>query len=1047
MNPRVSAARVAPAMAVALCAWLAPSMVRAVELPADFVAESFVPGDLFVVPTGIAFLPDRRLLVAEKRGRVWVIKDGVRQPVPLWAHDSEVLDDGDRGLLGIAVDPHYFVNHYVYLLYTVDPDSNDVDTDGDAFGRLARYQVNFTDSNTVIESSRTILMGTTWRDGPLVGSVTHTIGSLRWGADGSLMVSVGDGAHFETTDDGGQDPTLFGPNLGDPYEDIGAFRSQFIGSLDGKVLRLNPANGHGYASNPFADGNLASTRSKVWAYGLRNPFRFTMRPGTGSPDTAQGRPGTVFLGDVGWSTWEEMDIARTGGKNFGWPCHEGFGTRPEYLAASPSHGGCDSVGSAWDPSPFSDPAASWNHLDAAQSVPPGFYGNTSIGGVFYTGALYPPQYQGRYFFGDYGANWLRSAVVDTSDAWTSIQDFGQALQGPVDFTTEPQTGDLVYVSILTGEIRRIRYGGGSPTSGPPVAVASATPDVGLAPLAVAFSSAGSFDPDGGPITTAWAFGDQQGSVLPNPSHTYTAPGTYSAVLTATDTTGAIGRDSVQVIVAAQIAFPSTPVLDDFNRANGPVGSSWSGPAFSVDANRLAPTAQDAWGVWTPTAFGPTQEVYVTLSTVSASAPEHDLMLKLQNTDWHAGYIEARYDVTVGTVAVTTYTGGTGWVPRGSWPMSFAAGDRFGARAYANGTIEVYKNGVMFGSCSAGNWPFTTSGGRIGVLTFDAQASRFDDFGGGDAVLDTNTKPHVVITSPLADAWFVEGDTIVLNRTVSDAQDPVDSLVARWDVNLRHNNHVHPDTYSSTLPSTSFVAGNHDDGTGTWYEVMCSVVDKGGLRDTAVVFLWPELNLRPQQLSVLPAQPGADSPMQVAFWLRNTGRMPAPISHWAITAGGLTLAQGDTLVWKQDSVRVVAVVPPTLSAGSYTLRATADTLHARRETDETDNAIEIPLTVVPGSVGVTAPPGRLALSAPRPNPTANRVAFTLDLPRGARVTFAVYDLQGREVWHEDPRERAAGRHELVWPGTARGGGRLGAGLYLARVTADGETFQRRIALLR
>ena len=256
--PRVVVPQIFAAFAILACA--AP-LAAAPGVPPNFAIDDAVPGAGFSVPTGIAFLPDGRLFVTEKRGRVWEVRNGVKRPNPIWAAENEVLDAGDRGLLGIAVDPNYYVNHYIYFFYVADPDSDGNDSNPFGFDRLTRYQVNFTDSASVIPGSRTILMGYSWPNAPVSCSDSHTVGSLRWGRDGSLMVSVGDGAHYEYMDAGGNDRNAFGSGRTDPYEDIGAFRSQDITSLCGKVLRLNPATGHGYASNPFATSDLGSTRS------------------------------------------------------------------------------------------------------------------------------------------------------------------------------------------------------------------------------------------------------------------------------------------------------------------------------------------------------------------------------------------------------------------------------------------------------------------------------------------------------------------------------------------------------------------------------------------------------------------------------------------------------------------------------------------------------------------------------------------------------------------------------------------------------------------
>ncbi len=380
VQPRRVGPRALVLSAIALAALLPRAAAAVVTLPTGFTVEDAVPGAGFLVPTSIAFLPDGRMLVAEKRGRVYLVENGVKRTTPVWARENEVLDSDDRGLLCVAADPHYFVNHFIYLLYTVDPDSNGVETNSDGFGRLTRYRMSVADSNVVDASTRTILMGVDWRHGALIASPSHSIGALRWGSDGSLLVSVGDGAQFNGMDDGGQDAAAFGANKSDPYEDIGAFRSQYIGCLPGKLLRLDPATGHGYPGNPYYDGNPSAPRSKIWAYGLRNPFRFTVKPGTGSANPADAQPGTLYIGDVGWDTWEEMNIVKTPGQNFGWPCYEGAGAAIAYQLGNPSHGGCDSIGTAWNPAQVSPPLATWNHYDPDLSAPPGFIGKTSLCG-------------------------------------------------------------------------------------------------------------------------------------------------------------------------------------------------------------------------------------------------------------------------------------------------------------------------------------------------------------------------------------------------------------------------------------------------------------------------------------------------------------------------------------------------------------------------------------------------------------------------------------------------------------------------------------------
>jgi glucose/arabinose dehydrogenase len=428
-----------------------------ITLPAGFEATSLP--FLFDLPTALAFLPDGRLLVAEKGGIVYVVEGGVRRP--MWVHEEEVLNTDDRGLLAIAVDPDFAVNRYVYFLYTVDPDSNGIELDhhNDAFGRLTRYQVSANDRTLVDESSRTVLIGRTWRDGFASGSGTHTVGGLAWGRDGSLLVSAGDGAHHEQVDAGGLDPGLFGVDRTDPLEDIGAFRAQDLGSLDGKVLRVDPATGLGYSSNPYFDGDPASRRSRVWAYGLRNPFRMAFRPGTGSSAAADGDPGTLYVTDVGWITWEEVNVARGPGVNFGWPCFEGGVQHSGYQAARPAHHDCGTFGTAENPALATDPTVSLHHGNEALSVPAGIRGGVVAGGAFYAGARYPSPYRGRYFIGDYARDWIKVVVTDDQDRLVTLLDFATAAERPVAFASDPANGDLHYAAIESGRVYRIHYTG------------------------------------------------------------------------------------------------------------------------------------------------------------------------------------------------------------------------------------------------------------------------------------------------------------------------------------------------------------------------------------------------------------------------------------------------------------------------------------------------------------------------------------------------------------------------------------------------------------
>lgn len=1027
---------------------LSVSYAEAVVVPPNFVVENAVPNVTFEIPTRIAFLPDGRMLVAEKRGRVWMVANGVRNPVPFWESEDEVLNEGDRGLLAVAADPGFATNRRVYFLYVVDPDTNGVDSDTDSFGRLTRYTVSTTNPDVVDMSSRTVLIGTGWADAPVVGSTSHSAGDLGFGRDGSLFVSFGDGAHFTGVDAGGLDPPLFEPGRASPLEDIGAFRAQWIGSLSGKILRIDPGTGHGYPSNPFWDGNPLSVESRVWCYGLRNPFRFARRPGTGHTDPSLGQPGTLYIGDVGWQFWEEHDVARTGGLNFGWPCYEGANPQPSYQAANPAHHSCDSLGLGDDDGVLTGPSVWYHHMNPQSSVPNGLQGNTSIGGAFYTGNIYPPLYQNHYFIADFGWEWIKLAQVDENDNILSVTPFAEAADGPVDIEAHPIVGDLFYVAILAGEVRRIRWTGPFGNNQPPLAVAEAMPTSGVAPMDVSFSSAGSSDPDGDPLAVSWNFGDGTGSTSPDPVHTYTANGVYQAVLTVDDGRAGLARDTVVVSVTGYYQFPSAPVRDDFNRPDGPVGSPWTGyvSGLDVQGGTATSTCCDVLGIWDGAVFGADQEAYFTFSAVPNQA--HTLILKAQGISWTEGWLEFRYDPAAQMVWLFGYSPAGGYQGFGGVAATFVPGDRFGARAWASGLVQVFRNGALIGWGSTEAWPFNAAGGRLGIVLESASPARFDDFGGGDIVI--NTPPSGTVATPADSSFYVFGDTLHMSATASDDQQTPGTLGYEWRIDLHHGNHVHPGQYGGSGPYAWYVAAPHEDGTDVWYEIELRVTDAGGLVDTSRISVFPELDQAPGPVEIDPPTPRSGEPAMYRFRVHNTGRINSPPARWRLIAGPVLLAEGDVAPAALDSVLVQATVPPLLGPGLHTLRLVVDTLGAVVETSETNNACVrlVEIASGPPPAGATGDPPRvLALSAARPSPSPGAVSFALDLPAAARIRFEIFDLAGRRVWEESETGYEAGRWTLRWSGKDRGGAPVATGIYRARVTVDGQTIGRAIAVLR
>src|SRR5688572_1308638 len=249
---------------------------------------------------GLTFTNDGAIMfVWERGGRVYTVTNGNRRL--LLDISEEVGGWHDHGMLGFALDPHFDENGYIYLLYVVDrhhlmkygtalynPGANEYFAA--TIGRLTRFTA-VPDLNGVYNvnpASRKILIGETKSTGIPILSITHGVGSLVFGTDHTLLVSTGDGASASTYDNGGiisgsYSAQALADNIISDKENVGAFRSQLVDCLNGKILRIDPETGNGIPSNPFYDpARPDRPASKVWALGARNPFRMTFQPGTGS---------------------------------------------------------------------------------------------------------------------------------------------------------------------------------------------------------------------------------------------------------------------------------------------------------------------------------------------------------------------------------------------------------------------------------------------------------------------------------------------------------------------------------------------------------------------------------------------------------------------------------------------------------------------------------------------------------------------------------------------------------------------------------------------
>lgn len=321
-------------------------------------------------PTCIAFSPSGLTYLGLKGGPIRVFNGSTL--VTTFATIS-CSTESERGVLGLAFDPNFNTNHFVYVYYTTN--SGSFNPPATPKNRVSRFtELN----NHVMPGSETIIIDNIPSD-----AGNHNAGCIRFGIDGKLYIATGDGGQNHDN-------------------------SQDLNSLAGKILRLNP-DGTIPGDNPFV--GQPNTRTEVFLYGLRNPFRFSVRPGTN----------TLYVADVGQDTWEEVNVSLPGG-NYGWPIHEGV------------------TGLAG----FVDPVHQYNHNGSGAAI---------TGGCF-VGAQWPTSWQNRYIYGDSvldSVRWLEMTANDTVSGSGTVGSY----PSPVDFALGPD--GALYMVCFDGKVRRIVY--------------------------------------------------------------------------------------------------------------------------------------------------------------------------------------------------------------------------------------------------------------------------------------------------------------------------------------------------------------------------------------------------------------------------------------------------------------------------------------------------------------------------------------------------------------------------------------------------------------
>ncbi|MET7394323.1 ThuA domain-containing protein [Dactylosporangium sp. NPDC005572] len=531
-------------------------------------------------PMGLTVLPNRGVLHTSRDGVIrYTDVNGntkVAMTLAVYSHDEE-------GLQSIKADPNFATNKWVYVYYAppLSTPGGDAPANGTAAqfapfngsNRLARFTVR--DDYTIDPNS-----GVTVLDVPTSrGTCCHVGGDIDFDAQGNLYLSTGDDTNpFES---GGYAPLDERADRNPAYD--AQRTSGNSNDLRGKVLRIKPGATGGYtvpAGNMFAPGT-ARTRPEIYAMGFRNPFRMSVDKATGvvylgdyGPDAGTADPNRGPAGTVSFER-----IAQPG--FYGWPYCSNYNTpyNDYTFPSGPSNGLYNCAGGPTNNSPNNTgitalPAsqAAWLPYGGAGPSRPELGGGGPMGGPVYnfnaalvSDVKFPASYNGKVFLGEFTSRWIKTVTLNgngTAGAIEPIPWSGTAIMdmefGPDGALYVLDYGTTWFGGDANSALYRIEYNSGANRA--PIAQIGATPSTGAAPLTVQFSSAGSNDPDGDPITYAWDFTTDgtTDSTAANPTFTYPANGEYIATLTVRDNGGRISTASTVIGVGRPSITLVTP---------------------------------------------------------------------------------------------------------------------------------------------------------------------------------------------------------------------------------------------------------------------------------------------------------------------------------------------------------------------------------------------------------------------------------------------------------------------------------------------------------
>jgi len=556
------------ASSVLAVASAAPSSAAPIP-PADYQQVNLAIGSAELGEAmSLAVLPNRTVVHTARNGTVRVTDAAgntkVAGNIPTYTHDEE-------GMQGVAVDPNFATNRWIYLYYspTLSTPGGDAPTSGTAADfnawkghlNLSRFTLNADDT---INMGSEVVVLTVDNDR---GQCCHVGGDIDFDAAGNLYLTTGDDTNpFESS--------AYTPidERTDRNPQFDAQRSSSnTNDLRGKLLRIRPQTNGTYtipAGNMFAPGT-PNTRPEIYAMGFRNPFRMSVDKPTG----------IVYLGDYGPDAGAadpargpggQVEFDRITGPGFyGWPYCTGNNSANETyneftFPSGPSQAKYNCAGGATNNSFRNTGQTTLQPAKPAwirygfDFTPPEFGGGSEspMGGPVYrynaalnSAVKFPQSIDGRYFAGELGRQFIKAIAVNADGTYGEISAFPWTGTQVMDMAFGPD-GALYVLDYGTGgnnqALYRIEYIGGGNRS--PIAVASANRTSGPNPLTVVFSSAGSSDPEGGALSYLWTFGDGTTSTAANPTKTYTANGTFTPTLRVTDPTSLTGTASLVVTV-------------------------------------------------------------------------------------------------------------------------------------------------------------------------------------------------------------------------------------------------------------------------------------------------------------------------------------------------------------------------------------------------------------------------------------------------------------------------------------------------------------------